>query len=367
MEPLAFIVPAIASVALGGALLVPIRDGRDGRRATLGGRAPLFADFSDVVDTPIDDTTQPSHASAPEFEPAANPLVAGEVADVQHEARELVRSIAESETAIVRSPLHKLRLGLKRFLARSPVPSIDLDGESPTADDPRIERSFADELSLLLPIATPPGERTEDGQPSLVADATATVPAAPAAPNIEAHIPVDLRPPIARADRIVPLTRLPLRHQAKEIAWPATAAPPLSFANVDDRYAFLRACANDANAEHDALLAAAFREETPTGRALIMHALRRTPASPDAIDTFVDALATGSDEERAFAVDALSETGAREEVAHGLTDRIDAIAAKAALAYVGTTAREDYRSALAPFLEESRIETLLAMLAGIVE
>jgi hypothetical protein len=100
---------------------------------------------------------------------------------------------------------------------------------------------------------------------------------------------------------------------------------------------------------------------------LALAALRRSNASKEAIETFTEALGTGSDEERALAVDALSEAGAREQIARGLTDRIDAIAAKAALAYVGTTARDDYRLALSPLIDESRIETILALLAGVVE
>jgi hypothetical protein len=158
-----------------------------------------------------------------------------------------------------------------------------------------------------------------------------------------------------------------LRRQTSGITWPASASPPLAFATDAERYAFLRAAATDCDRADDALLARAFREETAEGRALALVALRRADASREAIDAFTDALCTGSDDERALAVDALSEAGAREQVARGITDRIDAIAAQAALAYVGTSARDDYRAALSPLIDESRIETILALLAGVVE
>lgn len=40
-----FVLPTLATVALGTALLVPLRDDRRGKRATLGGIEPLRADF----------------------------------------------------------------------------------------------------------------------------------------------------------------------------------------------------------------------------------------------------------------------------------------------------------------------------------
>ena len=46
MEAVQFVLPTIGTIALGAALLVPLRDGRRGRRATLGGApTPLRARF----------------------------------------------------------------------------------------------------------------------------------------------------------------------------------------------------------------------------------------------------------------------------------------------------------------------------------
>jgi hypothetical protein len=99
------------------------------------------------------------------------------------------------------------------------------------------------------------------------------------------------------------------------------------------------------------------------GRCAALRALRRIDAT-HSVDVFVQVLRTGSDSERSLAVDGLAAAGSRDALVPALNDPLDAIAAKAALAYVGSNSREDYRAALAPFVPVERIEALLALLGG---
>jgi hypothetical protein len=354
MEALQLLVPAVATVALGGALLVPIRDGRAGRKATLDGRSPLLADFRNVrveVQSRVPDATEPADAMPSVLPESAQP-------DDAAPARALDRP--ETPAPPPFDPIALMRTAAKHLRLRAQEPTSAAEVDLVT------ERSFADELSSLLPqppeadAAPVPGELRSEASP-----AVADTPDETTVELVERQHDVTVA--AITSARVVPLTRLPLRRQSKDVTWPASASPPRSFTNATERYAFLRAACDEADRPDDALLARAFREETSEGRMLALAALRRSNASKEAIETFTEALGTGSDEERALAVDALSEAGAREQIARGLTDRIDAIAAKAALAYVGTTARDDYRLALSPLIDESRIETILALLAGVVE
>jgi hypothetical protein len=332
MEALALFVPAVATIALGGALLVPIRDGRAGRKATLDGRSPLRADFRNLRIT--NDALMSHEAGAILGDPSP------ERARPDFDAIDMIRTVA------------------KRVRIRATA--------APVEEDIVTERSFAEELSSLLP---PPimklDSSVEEPEP-LIAEPTNLEVREEAVVNITDQRHNLSTAPVSGA-RVLPLTRLPLRRQSKDVTWPESVSPPRSFESCAERYAFLRLAAVEPEQVGDELLALAFREETTEGRALALAALRSRSFSREAIETFTEALVTGSDDERALAVDALSEAGAREHVARGVTDRIDAIAAKAALAYVGTTARDDYRLALSPLIDESRIEAILALLAGVVE
>lgn len=426
IEPVSMIVPAIASLALGGALLVPIRDGRQGRKATISGRRPLSIAFSSESasagtippDGPIVQTTtnEPRAAVRSDVESqhetktvdATPPRVrSGETIDDEHEAardetsaapedgiefayensgpvddhekddraRAFVRSLAgetndRGKSAggegpaltgvadIVRGAFVRLRSNASAYISAFRIPHT----EQVELDDAVIERSFADELARLIAVrdAEPPAVTTSAPEGAL-----------PEANDPEHETPVPIFATSSMqadpAERIVPLTRLPLRFAAREIGWPASMSPPLHFDTDAERYAFLHHWAHHDPAGGDVLLARVFHEETTTGRKVALAAFNRECASAAAVDTFVAALTTGSDEERSLAIDALAEVGAHEEIARALNDRIDAIAAKAALTYVGTTARNDYRAALAPFLDDTRIDTVLELLAGVVE
>jgi hypothetical protein len=169
-----------------------------------------------------------------------------------------------------------------------------------------------------------------------------------------------------RSERIVPLTRLPLRRHAKRVAWPLRLEPPCDDSNPERRYRLLVELATAPGADAEPILIAAYREEDATGRAVALRCLKQV-RSEATLALFAEALTKGTDEERAIAVDALASNGTRDVLAAALSDRVDAIAARAALAYVGSRNRADYAAALAPFLERARIETLLALLAGYVE
>jgi hypothetical protein len=405
------IVPAIASIALGGALLVPIRDDRNGRKATRLGRTPVKPDFRILVDaTPSSQETlfDSKLEDGRETEGQSH-------REATERAREIVRTLgaasddceiiaAASETprkhqafAAFRNVVGKLRSKASSAIATREVAEAP---ERSCDDEIVIERSFAQELAALLSQTSPvigsihetpePAETiawsdsetvsVERPEHARLESSSTTV--STESNNVQAPTSredeADAAPPIAiasapraytdfeRPERAVPLTRLPLRHAPDAITWPSSATPPLVFPGEAERYAFLRSAAQSRTVEGDALMARAYREETPVGRTLALEALSRNAASRSALETFVFALATGSDQERAISVDALADAGARAEVARGLSDRVDAIAAKAALAYVGTTEREDYHAALAPLIDEARIAAILDMLAGVI-
>jgi hypothetical protein len=130
-----------------------------------------------------------------------------------------------------------------------------------------------------------------------------------------------------------------------------------------ERHAWLKA-ANEATCNEAALLAA-YREEDADGRLLALQSLVRCRFA-GARESLVDALRLGSDEERAFAIDGLVALGERASLGIALADRVDAIAARAALGFVASDRRSDYIPALAPFLDERRIEAILGLLAGVL-
>jgi hypothetical protein len=121
-----------------------------------------------------------------------------------------------------------------------------------------------------------------------------------------------------------------------------------------------------AEAVHERALALAYREEDASGRMLALRALSRI-SSHGAHAILADALDVGSDDERALAVDLLSTSEHRESLVSALHDRVDAIAARAALAYVRSNRRSDYEKLLSFGLDERRLEVILALLGGILE
>jgi hypothetical protein len=319
VQPEQLVLPAIATAALGTALLVPLRDDRRGKRATLSGmRGPLRADFGTVASN-----VEPLSISALEATPDAAPHWTGR--------------------------LHALAVNVRTWIeGQSQVRDIEHAGEE-TSSESVIERSFADTLSALL-IA---GNEVE---------------AAPGSAPLEAAVAEGaVVGPLPRTtvERAVPLTRMPLRPQGDAITW-SRSIPGCALDSRSERHAYLRDALEEPSETLDAMLVAAYREEDPTGRILALRALHRG-AFPSAHAALIDALNVGSDEERVFAVDALLEAGAGNDVTPAFSDRLEAIAARAALGYVGHATRSAYAEVLNPFVDQSRIDAILALLAGAIE
>ncbi len=188
--------------------------------------------------------------------------------------------------------------------------------------------------------------------------------AADASAEDESTEPIVVHPIRTQVERFVPITRLPLRPQSAAIEWPQHLANGTSL-GVDDRFALLRELVGGSPTPHvRTVLEQAYHEEGAEGRVLALRALVR--GRYPARETFVDALHAGTDEERSLAVDALLGLGLDEDVIPAFSDRVEAIAAKAALGYVGTHAREDYRAVLERYVDGARCEAVLALLAGVL-
>lgn len=191
--------------------------------------------------------------------------------------------------------------------------------------------------------------------------------AAEAAVRAATSDPIVVPAPTRYAERIVPITRLPLRRHPSDIAWWAAAGevgtePPTRA----ERHALLARAVDGTVALHPSTVERAYFEEDRDGRLLALRALvARDPADHRA--AFVDALHVGTDNERELAVDGLAAGGAMDALPVAFRDRVEAIAARAVLAYVGAGDRETFRAALAPHVDDARIVALLALLAGVIE
>ena len=261
--------------------------------------------------------------------------------------------------------------------------AISLPADTRDHDDVVVERSFADELASLIAMGpTSESDIAQDasasehiGSASVAHEESAERAIFSDADRAEyesqaanAH-PVQsmVVPPVrASVDRVVPLTRLPLRPQSGQITWfyPLDLEGPPQTAS--GRHALLMELAADRARAGIALLTQAYHEEDARGRLLALRALAALH-NRDAIGTFVDALHAGTDDERVAAIDALAAAGARDALTVALGDRVEAVAAHAALAFVQTNVREDYVRGLEPYVDAGRIEAILALLAGFVE
>jgi hypothetical protein len=358
MQTETFLLPAVATVALGAALLVPLRDDRRFKRATpRHARHPMRTTFSAAGAA--------SNPAAPAAQGARPDAMAPESAGRGRTFDLLFRAVAR----------WKRRLGVRGDTVREAAAGAHAPRELVS------ERSFADELAALVAAPSrvdaailPDAGATRDevamparheavtearnGAMSAVAADDATARAGPIH-DVLARV----RP---RYERVAPLTRLPLRVQARDITWPQLVDPALAHAGRAARHALLARMAADSGDSKEAVLAVAYREEDAAGRLLALRALLTGGYGAGATAIFEEALRVGTDEERAFAVDALAACGAREPLVQAFGDRVEAIAAKAALAYVETSDADDYRRALAPHVEAARIAAILALLAGYV-
>ncbi|MBD5655822.1 MAG: hypothetical protein IAI50_11680 [Candidatus Eremiobacteraeota bacterium] len=232
-----------------------------------------------------------------------------------------------------------------------------LDSESDALQE---RLSFADRVALALPEA----DLRHRVAAFDIYDTAEDEPRPDVAPPPPAeHVPLVVHSQRPAYERAVPITRLPLRSQTNEITWSALADPSRLDVTRSDRHALLAALPTGTAGTSAELLMLAYNEEDAAGRLLAMRALMRVDAGRGR-QVFIEALRAGTDEERAFAIDALVASGAREALIPAFSDRVEAVAAKAALAFVGTNVRDDYQHALRPYIDEARIEALLALLAG---
>lgn len=374
MEASQLVLPAFATIALGSALLVPLRDDRRGRRATASGGAPLRADFRALSNPPDGAMEAQSVASGVpprsnlEFGTAVNNIIAFDLAGEDKPEPPEHDSSIPSEAAVARNPrAAKVTEAAWRRIAESWRTLFQTPAASatslPQSHDTVVERSFAAELDTLL--GTPDAAHTAAEPARLSAP---RLPDSGAAQGQPADDRVVVRAKQAPLERIVPLTRLPLRPVADDVTW----CCPFGIESRDERHALLtclRSEGSDAGLERGQMvnaLATAYREEDAEGRVLALRALERRFRS-DAVDTFINALQVGSDEERALAIDALALAHERDALIPAFSDRVEAIAARAAFAYVGTNVRADYVAALQRHVDASRLAAVLGLLAGFIE
>lgn len=393
MQVAVFVLPTIATLALGTALLVPLRDDRRGRRATLGGVGPLRPTFSapefdgarsadrDDAKTTVDeaDSLEEMRCETSDDEPESNPRSLDPTAFNTAEPTNSIRPLGFIERARMlilgargsRPSMH--RDGPPELEVRSAV-EREGGGEGVSTEGPStIERSFAHELSQLLatdsasdPAPSPsPSHRTANHDAPAAAHSIVLVSPSAAAQS------QTIEPIVARAAhpcvRAIPLTRLPLRPLSERVTWPSELDPPQTIDSQEERHALLSSFGRQSLSVDQTILERAVRQEDRGGRMLALRALERRIPNDRTRALFQDMLRTGNDDERAFALDALVTHGMRDDVLVALTDRTDAIAARAALAYIGSATRAVFRETLAPHLDASRIETLLVLLAGIAE
>ncbi len=168
-------------------------------------------------------------------------------------------------------------------------------------------------------------------------------------------------------ERVVPLTRRRLRRQVRAVVWPALLDSAKTACGAEERAFLLGSIDSLATGTvRERVLLEAIAQEEGEIRLAALRALARSP-SPAAGDAFAEILVSGSDDERALAIEALSGLGRREDLAAAFADRVDAIAAKAVLAYVGTRRRADYVEIFETRLERSQRETILTLLAGALD
>jgi hypothetical protein len=88
-------------------------------------------------------------------------------------------------------------------------------------------------------------------------------------------------------------------------------------------------------------------------------------AEPGRLDLLRELLRTGDDTERAAAIDEFAVHGLRNDLILALGDRLEPLAAKAALAITGSTRRGDVIDAIKPHVSEGRLAAILSLLVGL--
>lgn len=408
------VLPTLATIALGAALLVPLRDDRRGKRATFGGVKPMRTEFAaiDTDRTPFDAVTAEAN-SALENRSTSSPTISPSTfADesVSHPEASVRASTADERSHIeneiftpnpvisldaiavpmhdffMKQPLKDRLKSLVALLGFSPKSARETDASRTL---PCIEhtRSFVSELDTLLNLSRLESELVTPIE-AVGTQAPHRMPIQPAIVSLElpsTFEAIESEPtshdvsivPAQRAPmgRVVPLTRLPLRPHHTSITWTQSIAGIAAFARDAElagrdrhlRHALLFSLTESACEDAVAALHVAFREEDAEGRCLVLRAMMRLSPSAGARAIYIDALRSGTDDERSIAIDGLVRIGERTAVVPAFNDRLDAIAAKAALSYVDSSDRMAYIEALEPHVDRARIDAILALLAGFVE
>lgn len=412
MQPEQLVLPTLATIALGAALLVPLRDDRRGKRATLGGVQPMHTEFYAleternevaVVTSAPELTPEPiseaEPASTPTFESTQTTMPTAPQSDERHDPHLPITLVTfataplldvaappaldESSTdkgsrpkraSIPKRPISERLRSIAKLLGFTPKSASAVDVSQSSAPLEQT-RSFASELDMLL---TPNRGAAEHCEPSLQSDLASREPTAffePVETSPHAHevtvVPAQRSP----MGRVVPLTRLPLRPQRSSITWTHSLADIAAFARNAEvassdrhlRHALLYSLSESPNEDAAASLQIACGEEDAEGRCLALQAIMRLRPTEEARAIYIDALRSGTDDERSIAIDALVRIGDRAAIIPAFNDRLDALAAKAALAYVDSIDRAAYVAALEPHVDRAQIDAILALLAGIVE
>lgn len=364
MTAIGLIMPILAAGSLTVALLVPFRDARRGERATLGGRTPIRSSFGTNDPVEHSNTTVPQigrisraiDAIGEKFvvllggRPRASTSTttydddAGLAADAGSDdsfADRIAGLVSESTSTEVQSPSiqYDVAPAMGREvtdLRRNSESDASVIAESTNRASHEANPFELTDETLAKPLLSSQDERGSEGGTLLARDL----------------------PP--------PLTRLRLRPDSGAITWPMHLPMPHLGLNDRERRAMLADLERTAGPSHERALACAYREEDAIGRTVALRALARI-STHGSFAILSDALNLGSDDERALAVDLLSCTDDRESLVPALQDRVDAIAARAALAYVRSNRRSEYEALLSPHVDKRRLETILALLGGILE
>jgi hypothetical protein len=277
------------------------------------------------------------------------------------------------------------RTSRARRPSRATVPKENAESNSTSADVVSSDRSAGEEPShgRGREVAREPkhGEIVANATSAEMAPHSPQTEMAPGTPGADvAQLErLELGPIVASADgwssvsasgeseRVVPLTRLRLRPRATTVGWPALLDATRPNCGAEERLLLLRTIDGVSDTElRERALLRALEEEDGELRLIALRALARmsTPAAGDAL---AEVLVRGADDERAVAVDGLRALGRRAELVAAFDDRVEAVAAKAALAYVGTRRRDDYCEVLDAHVEPPRRDAILALLAGSLE
>jgi len=355
------LLPLAASITLGAALLVPLRDDRRGRRATVSeGADPLYPQF--VSRRSANDSGDAAQSYSTSLLLRALGALSAALRRTAHSitapsARQEVEPEPSNDSACYESDSRDFsfeEILLERLTseAQAPDPRLEPAEEKNEPLERQSKGSDAEQEALAS---------ASEAQGSASEAQAFSQPHHPHLPERSAVYPT------GDVWRAVPLTRAPLRPTVKAITWPAFTGSNLRESFHEDRLDLLRAICDGAQTPHRVeTLCRAYNEECGAARTVALRGLCRYPAT-EARQAFIDALRAGSDEERSLAIDGLAALDLHDPLVDAFNDRVEAIAAKAALACARSRTAHHIRAILRPHVDETRVESILALLAGIVE